>query len=101
MAAENISVECPELGMLHVDVAYGGNFYAIVDPQENFPDWSISGPNSSSRGRANYGSASMKNTSSFTAKNPTIRGLSHILWTGKPIDPASTARNAVYRRQGD
>ena len=28
--------------------------------------------------------------------NPTIYGLSHILWTGTPIDPTSTARNAVF-----
>jgi 4-hydroxyproline epimerase len=25
-----------------------------------------------------------------------IRGLSHILWTGKTLDPTSTARNAVF-----
>ena len=37
LAAENLQLECPDLGMLKVDVAYGGNFYAIVDPQENFP----------------------------------------------------------------
>jgi 4-hydroxyproline epimerase len=36
LAAENIEVECPELGILKVDVSYGGNFYAIVDVQENF-----------------------------------------------------------------
>ena len=36
LAAENITVECPDLGPLKVDVSYGGNFYAIVDPQENF-----------------------------------------------------------------
>ena len=36
LAAENIIVECPDLGKLHVDVSYGGNFYAIVDVQENF-----------------------------------------------------------------
>ena len=36
MAVENIAVECPDLGSLLVDVAYGGNYYAIVDPQENF-----------------------------------------------------------------
>ena len=34
--AENLEVECPELGTLKVDVAYGGNYYAIVDLQENF-----------------------------------------------------------------
>lgn len=33
---EGLSVNCPGLGELNVDIAYGGNFYAIVDPQENF-----------------------------------------------------------------
>jgi 4-hydroxyproline epimerase len=36
LAAEKLTVECPDLGTLTVDVSYGGNFYAIVDPQENF-----------------------------------------------------------------
>ena len=34
--ASGLEVEHPELGKLKVDVAYGGNFYAIVDPQANF-----------------------------------------------------------------
>src|SRR5690606_934426 len=36
--ASDLEVDCPELGRLKVDVAYGGNFYAIVDAQENFRD---------------------------------------------------------------
>ena len=32
----NLPVECPGLGVITVDVAYGGNFYAIVDVQQNF-----------------------------------------------------------------
>jgi len=36
--AEGLVVECPDLGEIRVDVAYGGNFYAIVEPQENFRD---------------------------------------------------------------
>ena len=36
--AEGLTVECPELGEIRVDVAYGGNFYAIVEPQENYRD---------------------------------------------------------------
>ena len=34
--AEGLTVECPTLGEIRVDVAYGGNFYAIVEPQENY-----------------------------------------------------------------
>ena len=37
VAAENITAECPDLGALTMDVCYGGNFYAIVDVQKNFP----------------------------------------------------------------
>ena len=37
LAAENLTVECPDLGELTLDVSYGGNFYAIVDVQKNFP----------------------------------------------------------------
>ena len=29
-------------------------------------------------------------------ENPTINGMSHVQWTGKTIDPTSTARNAVF-----
>src|SRR3546814_20621866 len=36
LAAEGLTVECPDLGTLTVDVAYGGNFYAIIDPQAHF-----------------------------------------------------------------
>ena len=37
LAANDIEIDCPEYGSLKVDVAYGGNYYAIIDPQPNFP----------------------------------------------------------------
>ncbi len=95
LAAENIEVECPDLGTIKVDVSYGGNFYAIVDPQENFV------------GLENYRADQLINWSREIRKSlnvthdfvhpedPTIRGLSHLLWTGKPSDKG-TARNAVF-----
>ncbi|HVS97548.1 MAG TPA: 4-hydroxyproline epimerase [Puia sp.] len=96
LAAENIEVTCPDLGPLKMDVAYGGNFYAIVDPQENFA------------GLENYTADQLIGWSRALRKrinaehrfvhpeNPTIHSCTHILWTGKTIDPASTARNAVF-----
>ena len=36
--AEGLTVEVAGLGEITVDVAYGGNFYAIVEPQKNFRD---------------------------------------------------------------
>ena len=38
LAAEGVEADCPELGRLRVDIAYGGNFYAIVEPQEHYRD---------------------------------------------------------------
>ena len=36
LAARDLEIDCPELGRITFDVAYGGNFYAIIEPQENF-----------------------------------------------------------------
>jgi len=33
----DLVIENEDLGMLAFDISYGGNFYAIVDPQDNFP----------------------------------------------------------------
>jgi 4-hydroxyproline epimerase len=96
LAAENISVECPDLGPLTVDVSYGGNFYAIVDPQENF------------KGLEHYSADQLISWSRVMRQrineahefvhpeDPTINTCTHILWTGKTINPTSTARNAVF-----
>ena len=94
--AENLAVECPVLGPLRVDVAYGGNFYAIVEPQENYRDledhsvgdliaWS---PVLRERLNDQY--------SFVHPENPGINRLSHILWTGAPKHPDAHARNAVF-----
>jgi 4-hydroxyproline epimerase len=96
LAAEKLAVDCPDLGALQVDVAYGGNFYAIVDVQSNFP------------GLEHYKADQLISWSRELRKrinelytfvhpeNPTINGCSHILWTGATLDPAATARNAVF-----
>ena len=93
---EGITVECPELGELVIDVSYGGNFYAIVDVQKNF------------KGLEHYPADKLIAWARELRKNinakyefvhpedPTINGCSHILWTGAVIDKTSTARNAVF-----
>ncbi len=98
LAAENLTVDCPELGKLKFDVAYGGNFYAIVDPQKNFSgiqDFSASKIIQYSqilRDRINK-----KYPNQFVhPEDETIRDVSHLLWTGTPIDSKSSGRNAVF-----
>ena len=37
LADTELTVDVPGLGEIVFDVAYGGNFYAIIEPQKNFP----------------------------------------------------------------
>lgn len=93
---QDLEVECPDLGSLRVDVAYGGNFYAIVDPQENFP------------GMQAFTASQLIQWSPVLRKRlnqldtfqhplyPEINGLSHIMWTGSTLSSEASARNAVF-----
>jgi 4-hydroxyproline epimerase len=96
LAAENIEVICPAPGPLKVDVSYGGNFYAIVDEQKNF-----TGIQNYSAGELINWSRNIRDSINTNHEfvhplDSTIRGCSHILWTGDVIDKNSTARNAVF-----
>jgi 4-hydroxyproline epimerase len=96
LAARHISVDVPGIGRLTMDVAYGGNYYAIIDPQENY------------RGIDDLGADGILHYSPIIRKlinashefihpeNPSICGLSHVQWTGTPMAQGSHARNAVF-----
>jgi 4-hydroxyproline epimerase len=98
LAAEALEVCCPDLGMITVDVAYGGNFYAIVDPQENFPGLEhYKGDQLISWSRVCRQQLNESYGQLFVhPENEHIKGLSHMLWTGATIDPKASARNAVF-----
>ena len=98
LAEENLTINCTELGELTFDVAYGGNFYAIIDPQENF-----SGVQDFTASKLIQYSQEIRKK--INQKYPhlfihpddeTIRDVSHIQWTGTPIHASSSARNAVF-----
>jgi 4-hydroxyproline epimerase len=94
--SSELTADCPGLGELVIDVAYGGNFYAIVDVQKNF------------KGLEHYSADKLiawarelrKNINAkyefIHPEDETIKGCSHILWTGAVLDKTSTARNAVF-----
>ncbi len=98
LAAAGLSVECPVLGELVFDVAYGGNFYAILDPQKNFAgiqDFTAGqlvqlSPEIRKRINEKYPDQFVH------PENETIRNVSHLLWTGTTLSEKATARNAVF-----
>jgi len=98
LAATELTISSEALGELVFDVSYGGNFYAIVDPQKNFSgiqDFTASKLIQFSqeiRDKINK-----KYPNKFVhPENDTINGVSHMLWTGDTISPEATARNAVF-----
>lgn len=96
LAKQDIKITTHELGDLIIDVSYGGNFYAIIDPQENF-----SGIQNYSADQLIRWSREIRKTLNEShefvhPENETIKGLSHVLWTGDVLDPQSSARNAVF-----
>jgi 4-hydroxyproline epimerase len=94
--AQGIEAEVTGLGRLKLDVAYGGNFYAIVDPQECFKGLEHIQPSDvlawSPKVRRIFSEAYQ-----FThPEKPEIKGLTHVMWTGNTLKSASSARNAVF-----
>ncbi|OWW25534.1 hydroxyproline-2-epimerase [Zobellia sp. OII3] len=98
LAATELTVQSSVLGELIFDVSYGGNFYAIIDPQQNF-----SGIQDFTAGKLVQLSQEIRDRinaeypDAFVhPENETIKGVSHILWTGDTISSDATARNAVF-----
>jgi 4-hydroxyproline epimerase len=94
--SEGLTADVDGLGEVAVDVAYGGNFYAIVDPQTNFRDMADHSAGDLLRWSPLLRKALNAKYRFQHPEKPEIKGLSHILWTGKPTRPEATARNAVF-----
>ncbi len=94
--ATDVAVEVPGFGPLTVDVAYGGNFYAIVEPQAGYRDMAELGAGEILRLSPLVRRAVNDAIEAVHPENDTIRGVSHVLWTGAPTQPDAHARNAVF-----
>ncbi|MEQ1867890.1 MAG: 4-hydroxyproline epimerase, partial [Micropepsaceae bacterium] len=96
LAAEGIKIDVPGFGPLTIDVAYGGNYYAIVEPQGAY------------KGVDALGAARILELSPIVRNlvhekiepnhplDPTIKGVSHVLWADVPKSKDASGRNAVF-----
>jgi len=94
--ATGLEVEAPELGRLTVDVAYGGNFYAIVEPQANYRDMADLSPAQIQQWSPVIRRRLNEAYEFIHPEQPNIQGLSHVMWTGAPTQGEADARNAVF-----
>ncbi|MCF3948644.1 4-hydroxyproline epimerase [Acidiphilium sp. AL] len=96
LAARGVKVELPELGPLSVDIAFGGNYYAIIEPQGRYKGIDVIGA-----ARLIEYSGEIRRQVRATIEpvhplDPTIRGVSHVLWADAPKGAGADGRNAVF-----
>jgi 4-hydroxyproline epimerase len=96
LAVRDVAIDVPGFGPLTLDVAYGGNFYAIIEPQSAY------------RGLDQLGAARLIELSRHVRAlvrekvqpvhplEPSINGVSHVLWADAPKGEGADARNAVF-----
>lgn len=94
--AEGLTAQVEGLGEIVCDVAYGGNFYAIVEPQRTFRDLADHTAGELIGWSARLRAALNAKYDFVHPEHPAIAGLSHILWTGQPTVAGAHARNAVF-----
>ena len=98
LAQTGIEIDVPDFGRLTLDVSYGGNYYAIIEPTADGPY----------TGLDDLGAARIIELSRVIRQlvrdkyepvhpvDPTIRGVSHVLWADKPKSANADGRNAVF-----
>ncbi len=100
VAERGVTVDCPELGELVVDIAYGGNFYAIVEPQTNFPGLDDVTARDFLRWSPLLRERLNDAVEVVHGEDPTIRGVTHVMWTGSARHAEAHGRNAVFYGSG-
>lgn len=96
LAVEGVEVDVPDFGWLTVDIAYGGNFYAIIEPQGPYSGLDELGAAEIIRLSRLIRSILREQVEPVHPLNDTIRGVSHVLWADQPKGDGADGRNAVF-----
>lgn len=94
--ARDLTVQLNGFGEVRFDVAYGGNFYAIVEPQQGYDDLASLTPSDIQRLSPELRRKANEKYDFVHPEQPQIKGLSHVMWTGKARTAEAHARNAVF-----
>ncbi|AOT07791.1 4-hydroxyproline epimerase [Pseudoalteromonas luteoviolacea] len=96
LAHTNESIHIDTLGELTIDIAYGGNFYIIVEPQGDFKGIESTDVDTLIKMSREVRDAVNATIECIHPESADVRGATHVLWTGKPQNLDSTAANAVF-----
>jgi 4-hydroxyproline epimerase len=96
LAAEGIQIDVPGFGPLTLDVAYGGNYYAIIEPQGAYTGLDDLGASKLVELSRTIRELVREKFEPVHPLEPSIRGVSHVLWADKPSAEDADGRNAVF-----
>jgi len=96
VARRGLQVDIDGIGPLSIDVSYGGNFYAIIEPQGRYTGLDDLGAARLVELSARVREAVQAQYEPVHPSDPTIRGVSHILWADRPRANDADGRNAVF-----
>ncbi|OYQ34632.1 hydroxyproline-2-epimerase [Niveispirillum lacus] len=96
VAAMGVAIEVPGFGPLSVDVAYGGNYYAIVEPQGPYQGLDDLGAARIVELSRSIRTLMREKIEPVHPVDNRIRGVSHVLWADKPRGDGADGRNAVF-----
>ncbi|RKE37199.1 4-hydroxyproline epimerase [Paraburkholderia sp. BL23I1N1] len=91
----DVEIVHPYFGTLVIDIAYGGNFYPIVEIQANFPGCHHFSPEQLLEWGRRMQLAVNEAVDVVHPDNPGIRGVRHTMWTGAPVSDDADARSVV------
>ena len=94
--AEDVEIDVPGLGPITIDLSYGGNYYAIVEPQKNWAGLGSMSADQIVRLSPLLREAAQRKLNPVHPEDDRIKGVSHVMWCDKPRDPKAHARNAVF-----
>jgi len=96
LAREGVAIDVPGFGPLTIDVAYGGNFYAIIEPQGAYAGIDALGAAEILRLSPIVRTLVREAYEPVHPLDSTIRGVSHVLWADAPRAADADGRNAVF-----
>lgn len=94
--AADVELDVPGVGRLVVDLAYGGNYYCIVEPQKAWAGLSEMSASEIVRLSPLVRKAAEAKLAPIHPLDHRIQGVSHVMWCDAPRNPRAQARNAVF-----
>ncbi len=96
LALRGLRIEVPGFGPLSIDIAYGGNYYAIIEPQGSYAGLDALGAARLVELSRTIRAMVREVYTPVHPLDPGINGVTHVLWADMPSGDGADGRNAVF-----